>query len=193
VYLVATALCFACSTLYHLFADHVWESSWLRLDHFGIVCAIWASSISFILFSFDCRQGERRAYAACITLAAILSLVRLSGIRPYHLTSRRSRIGTHMLLGGLAVLPGLRHWHLHASDRHAGLLTNFWGLIITNSIGGGIYATHLLDKAMGMDLGLPDMSHHVMHVMVVAGAWIYERGLLSTYQTRAAGVLGPCI
>jgi hypothetical protein len=49
VYLVATALCFACSTLYHLFADHVWESSWLRLDHFGVVCAIWASSISFIL------------------------------------------------------------------------------------------------------------------------------------------------
>jgi adiponectin receptor len=40
LYLAATALCFASSTLYHVFADHFHACFWLRIDHVGIVCAI---------------------------------------------------------------------------------------------------------------------------------------------------------
>jgi hypothetical protein len=41
--------------------------------------------------------------------------------------------------------------------------------------------SHLLDKVVWMDMGLPDMSHHVMHVLVVARAWMYAQEILSRY------------
>lgn len=193
VYLTATTFCFACSTLCHLFADHVSEGSWLYVDHIGIVCAIWASSISFVLFTFNCQQSAQRAYLALITSAAVLCLHRLSSIHSHGLEGQRRRIGTHFFLGGLAVLPGIHGWCLHSLSRDPGLLAPFWGLVVVNSAGGTVYVSHLLDKAVGMDLGMPDSSHHVMHVMVLAGTWIYTRGLLSVYRARAAGTLGQCV
>ncbi|KAF2633132.1 hypothetical protein BU25DRAFT_327272, partial [Macroventuria anomochaeta] len=179
VYLGATALCFTSSTLYHVFADHVHADAWLRIDHFGIACVIWASSVSFVLFSFDCRRGEGWTYIALVTAAAALCLARLWDMQGYSTKGRLKRLSTHIAFGGLAAVPGLRCWHLHKQGQHVQLLKEFWSLVAINSTGGGIYATHLLDKAIGMELGLPDASHHVMHVMVFAGAWIYGRGLLA--------------
>ena len=193
VYLGATALCFASSTLYHVFADHAHAGIWLRIDHFGIVCAIWASSVSFVLFSFDCRRGEGWAYVAFVTAAAALCLARLWDMREYGTKGRTERLRAHMALGGLAAVPGLRCWHLHKQGQYVELLKEFWSLVAINGTGGVIYATHLLDKAIGMELGLPDTSHHVMHVMVVVGAWIYGQSLLAVVQARAAGVTGLCM
>ena len=193
VYLGATALCFASSTLYHVFADHVHADVWLRVDHFGIVCAIWASSVSFAVFSFDCRRGEAWVCVAFVTAAAARCLARLWNMQEYGTKGRTERLCSHMALGGLAAVPGLRCWHLHKLGQHVELLREFWTLVAINSMGGGIYATHILDKAIGMELGLPDASHHVMHVMVVAGAWIYGQGLLAVFQARASGVTGLCM
>jgi adiponectin receptor len=193
VYLGATALCFAGSTLYHVFADHVHASSWLRMDHIGIVCTIWASSLSFVMFAFDCWPGEQWAYAGLVTSAAALSLARLANVDDHGLHGRKQRLSTHLVFGGLALLPGLHRWYLHTQGPHAGLLEAFWTLVVVNSVGGIIYATHLLDKAIGMELGMPDASHHLMHVMVVAGACVYERGLLSVYQARASGAARLCV
>jgi adiponectin receptor len=66
---------------------------------------------------------------------------------------------------------------LHAQGQRIELLEEFWSLVIMNGFGGSIYATHLLDKAIGKDLRLPDISHHVMHVTAVAGAWTYQQEL----------------
>jgi adiponectin receptor len=71
-YLTANVFCFACSTLYHVFADHAEADFWLRLDYLGIVCAIWASSISFVALSFSCHSGEQYAYTILVTAAAAL-------------------------------------------------------------------------------------------------------------------------
>ncbi len=186
LYLAATALCFASSTLYHVFADHVHACFWLRIDHVGIVCVIWATSVSFTLVSLECRQGERWAYTALATAAAALSLARLARVREHHATCRKDRLGAHMAFGAVAAMPWLRCWYLHAQGQRVELLEEFRNLVIMNSFGGSIYATHLLDKAIGMDLGLPDISHHVMHVTAVAGAWTYQRGLLAVYEARMA-------
>jgi adiponectin receptor len=91
-----------------------------------------------------------------------------------------------MTLGVVAAMPGLYCWYLHAQGRRVELLGEFWTLVIINSFGGSIYATRLLDKAIGMDLGLPDISHHVMHVAAIAGAWTYQRGLVAVYEARIA-------
>ena len=42
-----------------------------------------------------------------------------------------------------------------------------------NSLGGGIYATNLLDRVFRIRLNVPDASYHVMHIIVVFGVWIY--------------------
>ncbi|KAJ4332566.1 hypothetical protein N0V95_009633 [Ascochyta clinopodiicola] len=194
LYLTATALCFASSTLYHVFADHVHACIWLRIDHVGIVCATWAASVSFALASLDCRQGERWAYTALVTAAAALSLARLARVQEQHARCRRDRLSVHVAFGAVAAMPGLRCWYLHAQGQRVELLDEFWSLVIMNGFGSSIYATHLLDKAIGMDLGLPDISHHLMHVTAVAGAWTYQQGLLAVYEARtAAGRPGLCL
>lgn len=193
LYLGGTSLCFASSTLYHIFADHAHASWWQLVDHLGIVGAIWASSISFALVSFDCRGGERWMFVVLVSSAAALCLRQLVRIHSHSLRARRMRLNTHIVLGALAILPALRAWHLRSEGHSAELLEEFGWLFLTNIVGGGIYASHLLDKAVGMDMGMPDASHHVMHVLTVAGAWVYERGVLSMYQTRTGGSTGLCM
>ena len=193
VYLAATALCFASSTLYHIFAGHVHASSWLWMDYVGIVCTIWASSVSFVTFAFDCRPGERWGYIALVTSAAALSLARLANVNDHGPEGRRERLRAHLVFGGLALLPGLHCWRLYAQEPGGDLVKAFWSLAVVSSVGGSIYATHLFDKAIGMELGMPDASHHFMHVMVVARACAYERGLLSAYQAGVAGAARLCV
>jgi adiponectin receptor len=181
-YLIANVFCFACSTLYHVFADHAEADFWLRLDHLGIVCAIWASSISFVALSFSCHSGEQYVYTVFLTAAAALCSVRLLGNSQHSCSERRSRISMYVALGSLAILPAFRCWHL---GRYFGLLTDFGTLVIINTLGGVIYATHLLDTAIGMKIGVPGASHHTMHVLAVAGACVYEQGLVLAYQERS--------
>jgi adiponectin receptor len=189
VYVVATAICFASSTLYHVFADHVDAVLWQRIDYFGIVCFIWSSSGSFIFFSFDCQHSERRAYIVAITLAALLCLARISEIQVHKPKGRWSYHSTHIALGGLAALPGLHCWYFRPLSQPSGLLTDFWRLTVMNSIGGGIYATRILDKTIEKKVGIPEASHYTMHAMVVVGACVYEQGLMLVYQDRRR----PCV
>ena len=138
---------------------------------------------------FSCHSGEQYVYTVFVTAAAALCTVRLSGNSQQHSSERRSRISTYVILGSLATLPAFRCWHL---GRDFGLLTDFGTLVIINTLGGAIYATHLLDKAVGMKLGMPGASHHAMHILAVAGALVYEQGLLSTYQEPLSRGLTLC-
>jgi adiponectin receptor len=178
-YFTANVFCFACSTLYHVFADHAEADFWLRLDHLGIVCVIWASSISFVALTFSCHSGEQYVYIIFVTAAAALCTVRILGISHHSCSERRSRISTYVVLGSLATLPAFHCWYL---GREFGLLTAFGTLFIINTLGGAIYATHILDKAIEMKLGVPGASHYTMHILAVAGAFVYEQGLLSAYK-----------
>ncbi|KAF2818162.1 hypothetical protein CC86DRAFT_309718 [Ophiobolus disseminans] len=178
-YLGATSLCFACSAIYHICADHVHASLWLLLDHGGIICAIWASSVSFTLLSFQGRKREGQMYAALISVTAIVCIARILAIPLHDLHSRSARISTHVALGGFAALPGGRIWYLLRSGQPSPLLIHFWAMFVLNSTGGGIYATHFLDEAIEVCFGVPDASHNAMHIMAVAGAWMYTKGLSS--------------
>ncbi|KAH8621793.1 hypothetical protein IG631_23670 [Alternaria alternata] len=66
-------------------------------------------------------------------------------------------------------------------------LAHLWALVILNSTGGGIYTTHLLDKAVGMEFGMLDVSHHILHIMVIAAA-CYGQRLMSVYGRRLAAL-----
>jgi adiponectin receptor len=186
MFLIANAFCFACSTLYHIFANHAKADSWLRLDHFGIVCVIWASSISFVALSFSCHPGEQYVYMGFVTAAAAICSHRLSGNLQHSCSERRGRISAYVVLGSLAALPAFRRWHLGGDFD---LITNFRMMVIINTLGGAIYATHLLDRGIEMKLGVPDASHVTMHFLAVAGALVYEQGLTSAYQDSLSKIL----
>jgi adiponectin receptor len=132
-----------------------------------------------VALSFSCHSGEQYVYTVFVTAAAVLCSVRLLGNSQHSCSERRSRISTYVALGSLATLPAFHCWHL---GRYSSLLTDFGTLVIINTLGGVIYATHLLDKVIGMKLSVPGASHHTMHVLAVAGAWVYEQGLVLAYQ-----------
>ena len=178
-YLIANVFCFACSTLYHIFANHVEADFWLRLDHFGIVFVIWASSISFVALSFSCNFGKQSVYTGFVTAAAALCSLRLWGNSQHSCSERRSRISTYAALGSLATLPA---FHCYNLGRDFGLLTDFGTLVTINTFGGIIYATRLLDKEIEIKLGVLGASHQIMHILAVAGALVYEQGLLSAFK-----------
>ncbi|KAF2871810.1 hypothetical protein BDV95DRAFT_570698 [Massariosphaeria phaeospora] len=85
----------------------------------------------------------------------------------------------YVILGSLAALPAFRCWYLGGDF---GLVTDFGIMVIINASGGDIYATHLLDKAIGMNFGVPDPSYLTMHVLAVVGALFYEQGLISVHR-----------
>lgn len=183
-YLVATAFCFAWSALYHIFADHTAADFWLRLDHIGIVCAIWASSVSFVELSPGWHSTERWRHILMVTAAATICCVCLSTASLYGNLKQSFRIRTHVIMGSVAAIPALRCWHLHRPGQCMGLLADFVTMIVINGSGGAIYATNFLDERIKKKLGVPGASHQVMHVLAVVGALVYERGLMLAYFQR---------
>lgn len=195
VYLAGAAVCFSCSTLYHVFTNHAQAALWQRIDHLSIVILIWASSIPFIHFSFICESTKLGAYMGLVTASAIISLICLWWSPFYHSGGLWSRVGTHVAVGALATLPAFdpsQERQYHALGPEGTLLRSFWALVMANSLGGGIYATNALERSFGRWLEMPDVSHHIMHITVVFGAWVYQQGLFFVYQARISGELGDC-
>jgi adiponectin receptor len=182
LYLASAAVCFMCSTLYHVFADHIHASSWQRLDHCGIIIFIWASSVSFVFLSFNGERVLQWLYFTMVNLGATTSLVYLWGMSHSHPRGRRHRIATHIGFGGSATLPALHYmYYCLRLNYDTSLLKAFLSLVVINSIGGGIYATGLVGNVSRNWLDMPGISHNIMHGMVLYGAWIYQSGLSSMH------------
>ena len=103
--LAANAFCFTCSTLYHVFADHPSADSWLRFDHIGIVCAIWASSVSLVVLSPGSQSFERSGHILLVTAAATICCTCLSTDSLHGSSKRGLRIRTHVIMGSVAAVP----------------------------------------------------------------------------------------
>lgn len=174
LFLSTSAFCFWCSTVFHLSSGHPRAAAWQFLDHLGIVAIIWSSAVSFVLLSFGHRETLRIGYIFLLSLAAVLCLVRLYRVQFYLHKKRRGRIMAHACYGALAALPALHC--CGQSSRKIRLLRSFCLLVATNGVGGGVYATKLLERTAGFPSGA---SHNFMHVAAVVGACTYQHGLLS--------------
>lgn len=176
-YDTAVATCFWGSTAYHVCASHSQAELWQAADHIGILVLIWVSSISFTAMHFRRAKDIQRAYIVIVSFAAVLSLQSLTALR-FQSSCRWNRIITHALFGGFAALPGLHSWSCCVLSPQTGLPKSFGVLVGLNAIGGAVYATRLLDRVFGVPLGLPDLSHHVMHITSMVGAWSFRTGLM---------------
>lgn len=136
----AAVLCFTCSTLYHLFADHVHARSWQLLDHAGIISLIWASSFSFVAFA----GGEMRSmYASLLTGAAAVCILVLYLPSGGCFERATLRIVVHAAFGSSAVLIAFHYWYAYnATD--GPLARAFCTLVLFNGTGGAIYAAGVI-------------------------------------------------
>ncbi|KAL6171518.1 hypothetical protein ACJQWK_02532 [Exserohilum turcicum] len=181
-YLVANIVCFACSTLYHVFANHARANAYQYMDHLGITAVIWASSISLTTLSFESHPKEQWMHGILISIVAALCFLYLLCGSQYGSSDRQNRIYIHTVLGSLAMLSGLRNWQIRwARHRSGQLFTDFAIMVLFNGVGGAIYATHLLDKTLGTKLGTLDISHNAMHILFIVGSVVYEQSLMRTY------------
>lgn len=166
--------------MYHIFSVHQQAIIWEFVDHLGIVIFIWSSAISFTFFSFEGEEAWQTRYLFLGNLAMVLALVLLFWIQLFHRKKRRARIILHGCFGSLALIPSVHCWCLSSvQGRNLTLLKAYWTLAFTNTIGGGIYATTLFDRPIGVLLGIPGVSHNLMHVAVAIGACTYECALLT--------------
>ena len=174
LFLSTSAFCFWCSTVFHMSSSHPRAAVWQFLDHVGIVAIIWSSATSFVLIFFAHRGVLRIGYISSLSVAAALCLIRLYCVQ-FHLSQkRRGRIVAHICYGALAMLPALHC--CGQSSRKPVLLRSFCLLVATNSLGGGVYATNLLERTTALPSGA---SHNFMHVAAILGACIYQHGLTS--------------
>jgi hypothetical protein len=134
------------------------------------------------------RSCKAIAYIILLSLIAVLGLARLSYVGMNPSGVRQSRITTHGVFGSIAILPSLHYRCTHrAIDPKSGILRAFWTLVVVNAVGGGIYAARIFDNVIGDGIGVPDISHHIMHGTAVFAAWSYQQGLLSDYYLHLIG------
>jgi adiponectin receptor len=189
VYLIAATLCFSWSALYHTLANHSQAELWQRIDHFGIAILIWASSSVFVFFSFSKHRTAQQFYITAVTLLALLSISQLwsdakhsSEISWNRISWNRTSI--HAIYGALSTLPAVHYaarsdsWRLIKEQR---LLRSFCVLVLLNTLGGAIYVTSFVERALGARVSPPGIGHHVMHVLAVLGTSLYKRGIFSFY------------
>jgi adiponectin receptor len=184
VYLVAAILCFSWSALYHTLANHSQAELWQRIDHFGIAILIWASSSVFVFFSFSEHRTAQQFYVTAVTLLALLSFSQLWSDANHSSEVSWSRTSIHAIHGALATLPAVHYaarpdtWRSIKEQR---LLRSFCVLVLFNTLGGAIYVTSFVERAVGARVNPPGIGHHVMHVLAVVGTWLYKRGIFSFY------------
>jgi adiponectin receptor len=127
IFLVAVLYCFACSTIYHNFADHVNSSLWLRIDHTGTSRHL----ISLPHFSFTTCNNEGQLFT----------------VHHDDLNDRKARITIYVALRVLTTFPGLHiGWTNGLDQLPSSLLTHFGLLVILNIIGGGMYVVSSCTK-----------------------------------------------
>lgn len=75
LYLVASAICFGTSTLYHLLLCHSerYRNLWVRCDYAGIILQILGCFVSGIYVGFYCEQNLRSIYWSMVRCSSVHS------------------------------------------------------------------------------------------------------------------------
>ncbi len=184
IFFLGVITCFAFSCGYHLFSNHserVMDLS-QRLDHLGVVFVIWGSAIPFIYFAFYCDRQLQRLYMTFVTAAALVSMIYVFRPNFRHPNRRPIRTLTYFALGFSAFLPAI-HLLTHVDEQalyQRTVLASFKNLAILNSLGGLIYAIRVPERFYREIFDIYFSSHQIMHVMVIFGALVYTKGLLTT-------------
>ena len=199
-YLVSAIACFALSTVHHILLNYTPSANAvsIRLDHLGIVGLIWGSTLSSAHFSMICHPELRQQYLGLCTALAVLSAH--FTLRPTFASAEggASRIMNFTLYTFMGLCAFAAPVHALALNGFANQWAQaglgwFIALAIADFTGAVAYAVRFPERwAPGrFDVG---GSHLIMHVLVVAGAGLWTKGILNSLgwwaDVRAAGEMG---
>ena len=187
LYHVGVIVCFALSTIFHVFSNHSKEINQLghKLDHLGIVFVIWTSAIASTNFALHGEPSDIRlmhfvSISASAVVVAIFTL-REGFRRP---GNREVHFNTHVLLGCTAILPILQSLRAHGYEslsRRMGL-KNFIGLVTCNICAGILYTLRIPERWYPGRFDIWGSSHQWLHLFTIFGACIYLEGLLEALE-----------
>jgi len=182
-YYLCVVVCFVLSTIFHTFSDHSPEMHRFgnELDHLGIVLVMWGTGVSGTYFIYYCSPAFRNAYLTFLTAIAIgcgVFTLRPSFRQPAY---RTMRFLMYVFLGTSLFAPIFHGAHRYGWTRLEAMmdLESYLGLAVVNFSGAAVYAMRIPERWFPGTFDILGMSHNWMHLLVLTGALVRLRGLLS--------------
>lgn len=181
LYLPAATLFFLCSTIYHVFQNHIDHTIWHTFYHCSITLFVWASSRSFSILAFDRKRAVWRMHGAISTGMALLSILLTLCAEFVWKHPVWALYIIHTLNGSLAAIPAFNrpsglHWRSTRARKK--LLGSFQALILFSVVGSIAYTTRLVDSMLDARTHATSTSHYAMHMAVVIGACVYGQEII---------------
>lgn len=183
LYYICVIVCFLLSTAFHTFSDHSPEMHRFgnELDHLGIVLVMWGTGASATYFIYYCDYILRGSFL--FILSAIAYGCGVFTLRPKFRQPayRTTRFLMYVFLGTSLFVPIFHGAYRYGWGRLDGMmgLMSYFGLSLINFSGAAIYAARLPERWFPGTFDFIGQSHNWMHVLVLTGALVRLRGLLS--------------
>ena len=185
-YYLCVVVCFVLSTIFHTFSDHSpgMHRFGNELDHLGIVLVMWGTAVSGTYFIYYCRPAFRGAYLVLLTIIAYgcgVFTLRPKFRQPAY---RTMRFLMYLFLGTSLFAPVFHGAHLYGWARLEEMmgLESYLGLAVVNFSGAAVYAMRIPERWFPGRFDIIGMSHNWMHILVLTGALVRLRGLLSVVE-----------
>ena len=183
VYYLCVAVCFVLSAVFHTFSDHSpgMHRFGNELDHLGIVLVMWGTGVSGTYFIYYCNSSFRNSYLALLTVVAFGCGVFTLRPRFRQPAYRTMRFLMYVFLGTSLFAPifhGAHKYGWRQLEEMMGL-KSYLGMAVINFSGAAIYALRIPERWFPGKFDLIGMSHNWMHILVLTGALVRLRGLLS--------------
>ncbi|KAF7130594.1 hypothetical protein RHSIM_Rhsim10G0126800 [Rhododendron simsii] len=182
VFLGGAMFCLLASSTCHLLACHSPRLSYimLRLDYAGISALISTSFYPPVYYSFMCYPFFCNLYLGFITLLGIATM--LASLLPVFQKPEYRHIRASLFFGmGVSGIAPILHKLILFRNRPEAIYTTGYEVLmgLFYGIGALIYAMRIPERWMPGKFDIAGQSHHIFHVLVVAGAFThYRAGLI---------------
>lgn len=186
VYYICVVVCFALSTIFHIFSDHGPDIHRFgnELDHLGIVLVMWGTGVTGLYFTFYCQPMLQFVYFVALCVAGLGCDIFTMQPKFRQPTYRTVRFLTYCFLGFSIFVPffhGLYIFGLPILNHRMGVWS-FLGLAAINFSGAAIYAARIPERWFSGTFDILGQSHNLMHILVICGALVRLNGLLAVLE-----------
>ncbi|KAJ3162372.1 hypothetical protein HDU86_004852 [Geranomyces michiganensis] len=182
-FFLGAVVCLGLSTTFHLCCCHSRgvAAIWLRGDYVGIVTLIMGSLVPSIYYGFFCNPSLQALYLTVVILAGIITISITVSPRFFAPKYRLLRTGLFVSMGATGAVPlihALTKYGYHTT-RNALSSSALISSGVVYFLGAVIYACRVPERWWPGKFDMWGHSHQIFHVLVVAGALIHCRGVIT--------------
>jgi adiponectin receptor len=184
VYLITVAICFALSTLYHLFVNVDLKTAQLlgQLDKVGILTMLWGSNFPMIMYGFACFPDWQKTYLAVGT--SLVGLILFSVVTrklPEHIA-----IGAFVLLIFYGWGQAFHEYFIHAPpSSRSDLVVLAYARSFSCYVAGFLFfVSHFPERWFPKTFDLCGCSHNFWHIATTVGAYMQYLNALDYYKAN---------